>query len=360
VFRLHFTAADLARVRIVASLGHYAEALFCLGALAGGRRAGTLFGGWREQVRQTEHGWAGPLYRLIGPDPKLDLFTLMGRVSCVDESTDALLRLGRGQLLAEVEAAWHWAMAAAGAAGRGAGLPGWAFRLHDDARLRGEFAAQLRACIASAIQPYWPSIQERLETEAAVGARILAAGGIGRLLDRLHPHMQWQDGTLIVHEPGHATEALVANVFPTGTVGVSDIFLDGRGLTVVPSVFCPRIIPYASVATVDGIDGSVLLFYPALREIADAHRMWARHHAGSTRAALTALLGGTRAAALEILCTPCTTTELARRLRVSPATASHHAGVLRQAGLIATRRHGGAVLHTIIPLGKALLDGHLP
>jgi DNA-binding transcriptional ArsR family regulator len=30
---------------------------------------------------------------------------------------------------------------------------------------------------------------------------------------------------------------------------------------------------------------------------------------------------------------------------VSPATASHHASVLRQAGLISTRRNGNAVPH---------------
>src|SRR3712207_7714020 len=35
-----------------------------------------------------------------------------------------------------------------------------------------------------------------------------------------------------------------------------------------------------------------------------------------------------------------TTTEIARRLQISAATASHHTGVLRDAGLVASRRHG--------------------
>jgi hypothetical protein len=34
--------------------------------------------------------------------------------------------------------------------------------------------------------------------------------------------------------------------------------------------------------------------------------------------------------------------------------------VLRDAGLITTRRHGSAVLHTLTPLGADLLAGGLP
>ena len=134
------------------------------------------------------------------------------------------------------------------------------------------------------------------------------------------------------------------------SVGVSDIHLNGGGLTLVPTVFCRRIKLYIGVA---GVDGPAVLFYPAIREITDAHRLWTRCHPGSTQDALGALLGTTRAAALETLSNTCTTTELAGRLRTSLATASHHATVLRQAGLITTRRNGNAVLHLITPLGTA-------
>jgi DNA-binding transcriptional ArsR family regulator len=81
---------------------------------------------------------------------------------------------------------------------------------------------------------------------------------------------------------------------------------------------------------------------------------------GSTRKALAALLGTTRSAALEILTVPCTTTQLAGRLGVSLATASHHATILRDAGLVTTRRHGSAVLHVVSPLGLGLLHGDCP
>jgi DNA-binding transcriptional ArsR family regulator len=89
----------------------------------------------------------------------------------------------------------------------------------------------------------------------------------------------------------------------------------------------------------------------------DAYRLWSPSHPRSTSKALAALLGSTRAVALEALGQGCTTTELARRLDISAATASHHATILRDAGLISTRRHGNGVLHTVTPLGSALLNG---
>ena len=42
---------------------------------------------------------------------------------------------------------------------------------------------------------------------------------------------------------------------------------------------------------------------------------------------------------------------------MSLASASQHAAVLREAGLVVTLRHGNAVLHTLTPLGAALLRG---
>ncbi|RSS36605.1 helix-turn-helix transcriptional regulator, partial [Streptomyces sp. WAC08241] len=73
--------------------------------------------------------------------------------------------------------------------------------------------------------------------------------------------------------------------------------------------------------------------------------------------ALSALVGQTRAAALRVLTDPSTNSELAARLGVSPGVASRHAAVLRETGLITTRRLGSSVLHTVTPLGTALLGG---
>lgn len=70
--------------------------------------------------------------------------------------------------------------------------------------------------------------------------------------------------------------------------------------------------------------------------------------------ALARLLGATRAAVLVNLSAPRSTTELAERLSLSPATTSHHLGALRDAGLVTGRREGRAVLYVRTPLGDAL------
>ncbi|MDG4865877.1 winged helix-turn-helix domain-containing protein, partial [Streptomyces sp. T-3] len=67
--------------------------------------------------------------------------------------------------------------------------------------------------------------------------------------------------------------------------------------------------------------------------------------------------GRTRSAVLASVDGGCTTGELARRVGVSAASASQHATVLRESGLLATVRDGNSVLHTVTPLGAALLQG---
>ncbi|WP_143576726.1 ArsR/SmtB family transcription factor, partial [Streptomyces acidiscabies] len=52
-----------------------------------------------------------------------------------------------------------------------------------------------------------------------------------------------------------------------------------------------------------------------------------------------------------------TSAELARRAEVSPATVSHHTTLLRDAGLITTRREGPHAHHFPTPLGAHLADG---
>jgi DNA-binding transcriptional ArsR family regulator len=360
MFTIHFTTDDLARTRIVASYGPLAEALFSLGVLADRRQHGALFGGWREQLTGERSGWAPHLGWLNRGEPLLDLFTLIGRVSTVEQGTDALLSLRGKDLQAEVDAAAEWAKAD----GRTpvAKLPAWALRLHADLEIRSVFAAMLQECQAATIGAHWASIEAHVEAEAAVRARILAHDGWAYLVGSLHPDMRWRDGVLQINETHHVTDSIAATVFahgpdPSVSVGIADIHLGGRGIILVPSVFCRAITPYVSVAD---HDGPAVLFYPALREITDAHRLWIRRHPQSSHRALVALLGTTRASALEVVASVCTTTELAGRLRVSAATASYHAAVLRDAGLITTRRHASAVLHTISPLGIALLNGEPP
>lgn len=71
--------------------------------------------------------------------------------------------------------------------------------------------------------------------------------------------------------------------------------------------------------------------------------------------ALARLVGRTRAAVLFAARTRPTTSELARRVGISAASASEHATVLREAGLITTHRHRNTVRHTLTRIGVDLL-----
>jgi DNA-binding MarR family transcriptional regulator len=70
---------------------------------------------------------------------------------------------------------------------------------------------------------------------------------------------------------------------------------------------------------------------------------------------LESLLGRTRASVLHAINIGATFTQLARKLGVSTASVSRHAAALRDAQLIASHRHGAAVLHTLTQLGTDLL-----
>ena len=71
--------------------------------------------------------------------------------------------------------------------------------------------------------------------------------------------------------------------------------------------------------------------------------------------ALGRLLGRTRAVVLTTLEQPLSTTALAAMTGLSPAGVSRHLLALRDAGLVATARHGHEVRYRRTELGAALL-----
>ena len=134
-----------------------------------------------------------------------------------------------------------------------------------------------------------------------------------------------------------------------------DLRPGGRGLTLLPSVFADR--PWV------GTDPSaVFVAYPV--RAAAARPLAGRPHgvAGPRPAGdpLVALLGRSRAAVLRAAGDGATTTDLARRAGISAPSASQHAAVLRDAGLLVTARWGKAARHTLTPLAGALLSSDGP
>jgi DNA-binding transcriptional ArsR family regulator len=76
---------------------------------------------------------------------------------------------------------------------------------------------------------------------------------------------------------------------------------------------------------------------------------------GGAPEALGRLLGATRAALLQQLDAPVSTTELARRLEMAAGGVSMHLRALRDAGLLTAERHGREVLYVRTELADELV-----
>ncbi len=178
------------------------------------------------------------------------------------------------------------------------------------------------------LAPWMPRMHALIDADRAVRARALLDGGVEALLDTFRPMVRWRHPLLEADYPVD-----------------QELRLDGRGLLLVPSIFCQG-------TPITLMDPSLppTLVYPVGRP-APATRTEADE-------ALAALMGGTRSEVLRLLGeTGGTTSELARRLEISVASASQHASVLRRSGLVVSRRAGNAVVHHITPLGRAVLRG---
>ncbi|MFF3846580.1 ArsR/SmtB family transcription factor [Streptomyces sp. NPDC002328] len=206
-------------------------------------------------------------------------------------------------------------------------VPSWMLRLGERDVLR-DVTRTIHAYHDLAIAPYGERIQSLVDADRSARARCLLDGGTERLLSGLGPTMRWLPPVLHVEYP----------------VQDRDLYLRGRGLRLVPSYFLWH--------------GPVALADPAL----DPVLVYPLHHPPAApraelpgSAPLDALLGRTRTAVLRAAASGATTGELARLAGVSASGASQHAAVLRKAGLITSHRRASTVLHTVTPLGAALL-----
>jgi DNA-binding transcriptional ArsR family regulator len=324
-WRIHFTAEDLARIRVAPTLGPLAETMFGLSLLRCTQPRPAALTRWRHQTRPRITAEMMPLISLIPRGSQgVDLWTLTGEAPTIERGIHALLAVSRERLLPEIEAV-----------DRCHRLPASVWRAADqgsDGRQRLATAAY--ASYHTLVAPHWPRLRAHLQAEHVSRGRILQEGGIERLLATLNPTtVRWR---LPVLEIMHKND--------------TDFHLMGRGLTLVPSMFVgdlPVLLEDLHDAT-----ASPRLVFPAARDPVAYAQFWSQPDGH----ALAALVGRTRAAALRQIADGCTTSELARHIGVTPAAASQHASVLRDAGLITTRRQGSAVLHALTPLGADLLQ----
>ncbi|MGK5640289.1 winged helix-turn-helix domain-containing protein [Streptomyces sp. URMC 126] len=324
--RIHFTAQDLARTRI-ADTPHPLLEVTIAARMLQETCGGPVMRTWQREVGgRLDASRAGMVLELNPPRGWAPRFL---HPFCASGDAREALELARatpGKVMDEQ-------MAFIAERQR---PPRWAEHLHDDIRLRRQLFDGLQHVYEHALAPYWPRIRARLEADRALRTRDFASGGMERVLAGLQPgHITWKPPVLEV----------------TGTISRRiDLHLDGRGLLLIPSWYghrLPLLDPHA--------EPQPFLTYPAHREAAGARPDGAS--TGASAAALGALLGHTRAAVLLTIAdrTGCTTTEIARRVGISAASASEHTSVLRSTGLVTTARHRNTALHTATPTALALL-----
>ncbi|WP_065962164.1 DUF5937 family protein [Curtobacterium sp. UCD-KPL2560] len=192
-------------------------------------------------------------------------------------------------------------------------------------RLQQALATTWELCFA----PYWPRMRRVLQADVTHRGRVAAHEGVGAVLAGLSESVRF-DGR-------HVDVRLSSPI-------ARDRPVQGEGLTLVPSVFVVR----ASTPIDDDLPPTVM--YPARGQGA----MWstASHpDAGAVRD----LLGRTRAALLEALGEPSSSTDLAMRFGVSTSAVNQHLRVMERGGLLNRTRYGRAVLYYRSTVGDALL-----
>ncbi|GHH66597.1 transcriptional regulator [Streptosporangium violaceochromogenes] len=318
MIRMHFSDADLRRITFAPAPNALWETVLSARLLRGAPTSRS----WsrpgirrlRQQVRGSLAERAGVLTSLVPPKSFVPAFLLQPDAGDFTTGVELARQTPSSYLALDLSA-----LAPAQRAGR------WARELADGASwARQTLAGDLNRYFVSSVEPLWPLIQTAAAADRTLRAEILLRGGVDALLATLHPDCHWQPPTL--HIP---------------IDGDYDLPLCGHGLLLIPSYFAPRLM------VMHRPDAASVLIYPISVEERSADQA----------DVLGPLLGRTRAAVLAALRGASTTTSVAEQVGISLGSASQHATVLRNAGLVSSTRMGGAVLHTLTPLGQALLHG---
>jgi DNA-binding transcriptional ArsR family regulator len=327
MLHIEFTSADLGRLRAAGDVSPMWEVVLSLQALQTDHAALAL-DPWRRRVRADVDaaGLGETVESLQRLCPEATYFPDFltpgaGGGQTLDAELEQVLRTPKGRLRTEIGR-----LCADGRPPRGAR------RLADgDAGALRRLGDAVRRYYAVAVAPYREAIRSAAAADRPVRAEAALREGAEGLLASYAPEVTWRGDRLECAYP-------VSRGFA----------LDGRPLTLIPSFFCTR----RPVALADpGLP-------PVLVHPLTPAPGWLRGTAyGRGGDSLVRLIGLTRARVLELLDRPMSTGRIAEELYVAPASASRHAAVLREAGLVRSERRGQCVMHRRTALGEALLNG---
>ncbi|HEX5595798.1 MAG TPA: winged helix-turn-helix domain-containing protein [Micromonosporaceae bacterium] len=337
MLRIFFSSDDVARTRVAPAADPVWELILSLHLLRG-RTRDPVMTGWRREVaaglrRDSAADRMGLLLALNPPQGYFpDFLTPQESATGFEAGLEAVRSTPAQRLRRDLDVLAEENPLPSSAAALARGEP----------EVLHHLTESMKRYLDIAITPYWPYIQAAVEADRARRGRALLDGGVEGLLTSLRPTLRWKSGVLEVPD------------YPASR----ELHLKGRGLLLVPAFFCTRTpvalldprLPPVLVYPVDRLGGLTASVgtEPAGLPVRPTGRRG--------REALAALLGRTRAQVLEVVGDGCSTGEAARLLRISPAAASQHATVLRNAGLLVSQRDRNMVLHTLTPLGKAILD----
>ncbi|MFF7183102.1 helix-turn-helix domain-containing protein [Streptomyces sp. NPDC008121] len=319
MLRIHFTTADLQRIRWATHPEPLMETVFSLQLLQQPQSQTQPFARWSAHVRANVSRQESLLFDLASPEDGvlLELLIAPTGTRTLNDGLTAVQSLPHDRVISDLASARSMRPA----------LPRWVVDLHHrQPEATGRLAHLLHTYHRLAIAPMWSHVEQAVQASLDT-----TAAGPGAMLGGLHPAISWEFPILTL--PCHIPHDV-------------DLSLGGRGLLLVPSFFLRR-----PTARLDNNDeqAPVEVYFPVHQ-----HRLFPEPDL-HVDPGLTRLLGRTRAMILTALTAVRSTTELATQVDISAATASHHLNALRAGGLISTSREHGSARHSLTHLGQRLL-----
>ncbi|MER6343529.1 ArsR/SmtB family transcription factor [Streptomyces sp. NPDC001595] len=181
---------------------------------------------------------------------------------------------------------------------------------------------------AETVRPTWARRRRVLEADVVARTARMSRGGWAAVLDTLRPGTRWL---------GTSRFQVNAHAYPPRDIS-------GAELVLVP------VTPRAGwVSWEEPERNRYALVYPCSGPLAG-------DRARQVPASLGALLGGARAAVLDLLDSPLSTTQLTAVTGQGLGSVGRHLRVLREAGLVERRRAGRSVLYARTTAGDVLVE----